>query len=169
MGEFIKGWRRKTGVLTLLMACVFTVGWVRSCATLDVITVSLGGHRGVVLVSGSQKCLLLVKDELPRQAIVKKILQGRSIHEVWPIGLDDGAAWAFDHRSAKAQLGTISQSNPNQGEASKIQQLPYWCVVMPLTLLSFWLLLFKPRTLTRQETMRDEGFDVSVAQTFPPG
>lgn len=31
MGEsFFKPWRRKLGLLTLLMACVFAAGWVRS-------------------------------------------------------------------------------------------------------------------------------------------
>ena len=30
MMEFFRGWRRKVGVVTLAMACVFMVGWVRS-------------------------------------------------------------------------------------------------------------------------------------------
>ncbi|WP_397569543.1 hypothetical protein [Schlesneria sp. T3-172] len=29
---FFRGWRRKLGLLTLVMACVFMVGWVRSHA-----------------------------------------------------------------------------------------------------------------------------------------
>lgn len=30
MHDFFNGWRRKVGVATLVMACVFTAGWVRS-------------------------------------------------------------------------------------------------------------------------------------------
>jgi hypothetical protein len=30
MGEFLKGWRRMAGCVTLVMACVLTMGWVRS-------------------------------------------------------------------------------------------------------------------------------------------
>ena len=30
MGEFFQGWRRKAGCLTLALACVLTVAWMRS-------------------------------------------------------------------------------------------------------------------------------------------
>lgn len=39
MHEFFRGWKRKTGCVTLAMACVLTVGWIRSYDTEDVITV----------------------------------------------------------------------------------------------------------------------------------
>ena len=35
MGDFFKPWRRKIGVVTLLMACVFAAGWVKSFSTVD--------------------------------------------------------------------------------------------------------------------------------------
>ena len=35
MGEFFHGWRRKVGIVTLVIACVFMAGWVRS-ATVEV-------------------------------------------------------------------------------------------------------------------------------------
>ena len=35
MREFFRGWRRKSGVLTLLMALVFMAGWVRGFTTAD--------------------------------------------------------------------------------------------------------------------------------------
>ena len=38
MGEFFKGWRRKVGCVTLVMACVFAAGWVRSLAIFDVVS-----------------------------------------------------------------------------------------------------------------------------------
>lgn len=43
MGEFFKGWRRKTGVLTLVMACLFAAVWVRSMYQRDYQFVS-GAH-----------------------------------------------------------------------------------------------------------------------------
>jgi hypothetical protein len=33
MGEFFKGWRRKVGVVTLGLACVFAGAWVHSLTT----------------------------------------------------------------------------------------------------------------------------------------
>src|SRR5882757_6755381 len=35
MGEFFRGWRRKIGVVTLVMASVLTVGWTRSLTLHD--------------------------------------------------------------------------------------------------------------------------------------
>jgi len=35
MAEFFKGWRRKVGCVTLVMACVFTAGWFRSLSHED--------------------------------------------------------------------------------------------------------------------------------------
>ena len=35
MGDYFKPWRRKIGVLTLVMACVFMGAWVRSNSILD--------------------------------------------------------------------------------------------------------------------------------------
>jgi len=35
MGEFFKGWRRKIGVVSLVVACVFAAGWVRSYQRFD--------------------------------------------------------------------------------------------------------------------------------------
>jgi hypothetical protein len=32
VGDFFKGWRRKTGLVTLAMACVLTVAWMRNYA-----------------------------------------------------------------------------------------------------------------------------------------
>ncbi len=35
MGDFFHGGRRKIGIVTLMMACVLTVGWVRSLCLKD--------------------------------------------------------------------------------------------------------------------------------------
>ena len=35
MGNFFRGWRRKLGVVTLLLACVAMGGWVRSLVIKD--------------------------------------------------------------------------------------------------------------------------------------
>ena len=42
MGDFFKGWRRKTGIVALVMACVFMTGWVRTYSVTDDIHVPLG-------------------------------------------------------------------------------------------------------------------------------
>jgi len=41
MGEFFHGWRRRIGLVTLMVACVFTAGWVRSLGACDQIHCSV--------------------------------------------------------------------------------------------------------------------------------
>lgn len=81
MPKFFHGWRRKLGCLTLLLACVFAVGWVRSPFIQD------------------------------------------AIH----IPCDDGDYFC--------EIG--------QQRISFIR-VPYWSIVIPMTLLSAYLLLSKP-------------------------
>jgi len=38
MGDFFKGWRRKAGCVTLVMACTFAAAWVRSFIVEDRMT-----------------------------------------------------------------------------------------------------------------------------------
>ena len=40
MGDYFKPWRRKIGVVTLMLACVFMGGWMRSIFFLDFISVT---------------------------------------------------------------------------------------------------------------------------------
>ena len=89
MGEFFKGWRRKVGVLTLVMACMFMAVWIRSSLVIDKIANDFGGHEKLV-----------------------EMLQG--------------------DESGMSRLITIWRVSP------------VW-IILPLSLLSAWLLLGKPR------------------------
>ena len=40
MGDFFKPWRRKIGMLTLVMACVFCVLWIRGVVVADIFSLS---------------------------------------------------------------------------------------------------------------------------------
>jgi len=51
MGNFFHGWRRKTGVVTLIMACMFMGGWIRSLSETDVFTLPIGRLPLGVLIS----------------------------------------------------------------------------------------------------------------------
>jgi hypothetical protein len=102
MREFFKGWRRKTGVVTLMLACVFMACWVRSQTTYDVLSVC---DCSVLSYSGD---------------------------------------FCFDYYARP-------NSHPTKWESGAISRdmefvgVPYSFVVLPLTLLSAYLLLSKPR------------------------
>jgi hypothetical protein len=40
MREFFRGWKRKTGAVTLVMACLFMASWVRSLSMIDWLTMA---------------------------------------------------------------------------------------------------------------------------------
>src|SRR4051812_44068427 len=48
MRELFKGWRRKFGVVTLVVACVFTAGWVRSLTNGNSLFLLALGKRHIV-------------------------------------------------------------------------------------------------------------------------
>src|SRR4051794_19488286 len=57
MRDFFKGWRRKLGCVTLVMACVFMAGWVRSIGISDWITLNAGNFQcDVRIESGVTEC-----------------------------------------------------------------------------------------------------------------
>jgi hypothetical protein len=52
MGDFLKGWRRKSGVVTLFLALVFTGGWVKSSTDKTVVCVPNGNLTDELPMSG---------------------------------------------------------------------------------------------------------------------
>jgi hypothetical protein len=59
MREFFRGWRRKVGCVTLLLACMFTTCWVRSLTKWDEVNLDRGlGHIDAVEShAGEIRCL----------------------------------------------------------------------------------------------------------------
>jgi len=159
MHTYFKPWRRKIGVVTLILACLFMAGWVRSRSVLDRFFYSqqqsmhaMFSMDGVV----SWRRLTPFADDLPTgwsqqpKWITSELTQNSrdnyqfywkdgNVHWHWQWnGFDFGAA-LFE---------TLSQvpGKANWIRREEIWQFPYWSIVIPLTLLSGWLLLSKPRT-----------------------
>ena len=142
MGEFFKGWRRKCGVLTLVLACVFAAGWVRSKARFDVIGFPTQGE--LVRIASSDNSLWLSWDNPWSLNKVLWTIGGISRSdpnstELWD-GFDVVLRWDFVgfHFGKGTRDGNSSLSN-------EIYCVPYWSIVLPLTLLSAYLLLSQPR------------------------
>lgn len=71
MGDYFKLWRRKIGVVTLLMACVFMVAWMRSLIATDSVTLPFKNQSGtdtiIVTRAGMVDILLRKASEVPGQ------------------------------------------------------------------------------------------------------
>jgi len=115
MGAFFKGWRRKAGSVTLVLACVFTAGWARSFDTTDYLHIDFTNPEFAVLSQGGvfSCCIAFRSSVIANSEII--LIETRS----------------FD--SDRSQFVDLDYA------------FPYWSIVVPLTLLSPYLLLAKPR------------------------
>jgi hypothetical protein len=128
MREFFKGWRRKAGCVALVMACLSATGLVRSCIATD--CVELQTEQRFFGVCSCRAYLIFVtcNETRDNQPFVNWEIGG-----IEPIEHDDSSGsmiytWVTPHRT------------PNE-----CLLIPYWSLVLPLTLLSAYLILWKPR------------------------
>lgn len=118
MRDFFKGWRRKTGVMTLAMTCLFAAGWVRS---LD------GGTDGM-------KLLLLNRMHFLASLNSYILWCGCDVY-----GDKTESFWIrFEVEGVDFQLA-------RKTTGFRLWEIPYWSIVLPLILTSAFLLLVKPR------------------------
>lgn len=124
MLEFFKPWRRRFGVVTLGLACVFAAGWVRSYAKFDLVF-------------------------LPRVCIVSSANGEFAISENVRLRsrLAGGGAAIFTLEST-AFLSRPKLASYDLARTTVLQprMIRYSFVVIPLTLISAWLLLSNPRS-----------------------
>jgi hypothetical protein len=144
MREFFRGWKRKVGCVTLLLACVFTAGWLRSRFVTDHITLTTKAYP-----------LITITNRL-------SILEAS-----W---FDDKLKLTFHRRWTVTPITAQSKPSPNsklffwwdtpplstggreihRGDSFAIR---YFVIVIPLTLLSAFLLLSKPRPSNQKTTV----------------
>jgi hypothetical protein len=155
--------RRKIGVLTLLMACVFAAGWVRSLVVLDRIefsdfTGSPNKEHSIAGLGTKRHAVVLLAYELvefdwqtpiaqtPFNLVSVSSDASQSEDDV-KVDLDYGKpmmAIALPETGTEAR-GLAERRTGTMLLPVPFLVLPYWSIVIPLTLLSAWLLLSKPR------------------------
>jgi len=140
MPTYFKPLRRKMGMVTLMMACVMAAGWVRSFSILEHAYSPLGQQSMVYFSSGDGficcgRAHARTLDYFPRKLgwyIVPDVRLEAFL-------LD----WRWIARYAGFGIAVVETSA--QVDQNLFVIFPYWSMVIPLTLLSAWLLLSKPR------------------------
>jgi hypothetical protein len=134
MREFFRGWRRKAGCVALVMACALMGAWIRSRAISDRIVIRRYGHITEYLVSE------LSGFGWKKEIEWSLIAAGGVVTDVpyceW-LGFKYGMRFA-----PEASLGLVAKVN--------VRIVPYWALTVPLTLLSAYLILWKPRTKPKE-------------------
>jgi hypothetical protein len=146
MWQFFHGWRRKAGVVALVMAIWFVECWVRGHAVKDVI--QFGNGSGVVFDSIilSRHGLMWVRYEsldlsafgwTPGWSVVP-IEQAPSLHS-------GESRIVYNTKWRWSWFGFDFCDASNADSRSFHRNIPYWSVTIPLTFLSACLILWKPR------------------------
>ena len=146
MRNFFNGWRRKIGMVTLILACLFAAGWVRSgiicdriffrfCQSLQYVE----SRRGRIGWEGFSLDMGHVKWETSN-SIEEEVVEYHeaSRYSVW--------RWRC--------LGfSLGQNAFHDSWNSQYCLIPYWAIVIPLTAISGFLLIRKPCQSTPKKTL----------------
>jgi len=170
MGEFFKAWRRKIGLLTLVVACVFTAGWVRSYVILY--TFEIVARKTKYSGSSMKGRIALYHDHADQARVIQTAVRRNSaviatttISEFEFTGNQlDIVVGEFYFKSGTDITGYYSDllQTPGPPIPSYLiaAQAPYWSITIPLTLISLWLLLSKARRTNQKkitEPIKAEG------------
>jgi len=161
MGDIFRGWRRKVGVVTLLTALVFMGGWLRSLVTINRFTIKSDGYnfnwlasfngsiawQRVVPVDAS-KWSTDINEFVPE--LFQSTAEGVAEYVLGALlGNEDKFEWK--HRLFGFEIGEYQQEEALEAVRVTIWKIQYWSITIPLTLISLWLLVSKPRKSTQQK------------------
>ena len=139
MPTYLKLLRRKLGVLTLLAACVFAAGWVRSFAIQDSISFPIGKSTLGAIGTIDQLFVWSIAYAMNHTTVPKFVDWTTAPFETLDSILSDpegNLVWKFRwHGFAIVWLG----------DRARTWICPCWSITIPLTLVSAYLLLSKPR------------------------
>ena len=128
MVEFFKGWKRKAGMLSLLVACVFTAAWVSSYGELAESLEFLG----LEMIS-SQGSLEFYDDN--GSVVTMAQTQAASELEMTKESLREaGLLGAFFPKGQLSSGTMMVESN------RPFATIDYWAIAIPMTLVSVFLL-----------------------------
>jgi len=154
MGEFFKGWKRKTGCVTLLMACVFMGGWVKSFDadylvgfmqhSLNSINGGLIFERPAKQSSIQSNEFLFLSRNLKKYKFLAAPFEGPTPDDKWR------RQWA-GFVVAEYEVAVTLANGTVLLETNRFYRVPYWSITIPLTLISLWLLVSKPRKLNQKK------------------
>jgi len=141
MRDFFRGRRRKIGLLTLLMACMFAAGWVRSFVRGDGAYSAMGqliSHHGGLfceiipsLFEFRLSCFSTDAESM------RNPYSHPSLTDIWD--------WKRLGFAFGAQEGDIKNADGTTSRVTVYRfYIPYLSIVVPLFLISMWLLLDRP-------------------------
>ena len=160
MGDFFRGWRRKVGCITLMMACAFAAGWVRSKSRQDDVRISVG-YLPLFFNSCNGQLTWWQLQYLETVPTYSFVFDWQTNPET------RGRIFSFSKVVVPKKGRSSGPVHVRIPRAELLEQAllvnwtaDYWTFTIPLTFISAWLLLSKPRkSLPKKsvEPIPDEG------------
>ena len=142
MGEFFRGWRRKVGVLTLGFAVLAMLAWVRSLTIRDEIEIAFESR--VQSIASQAGTIDWQVKQWQNNFLPNETFQ-------WNTSPTDPriprALWL---RTIQSDMIFNGKKLAWSGHGTRI---PYWMCVVPLTAISAFLLLSKPRNSNKTKIL----------------
>ena len=150
MGDFFHSWRRKAGCVPLVLAVLFTGAWLRSLRTHDRFDFYCGPHTTIRISSaggaigwergtedGTHE---LVSFRGWQSYFMSDQLYGVSELRTGQSGFDWKWRWDFLGFFFGEGVQIVRCTDDfTEYEQWDLSFFPYWCLVLPLTLISAWL------------------------------
>jgi hypothetical protein len=149
MLTFFHGWRRKIGCVTLVMALALMVVWMRGQVRFDFLELNLShATYRICTLGGSVRFLR----QTPSDGGQLLAWRSGDLTEIFGYGTDEnGKPEHYDEwEDAEVEwrrdfLGIHAGAGQYSSRRVVCCVLPYWSLVLPVTLLSGYLIVFKPR------------------------
>lgn len=153
MGDFFKGWKRKAGLVTLAMALLVFAPWMRSARIAD--EFFLPGEGCIYsLRSGSGQLFWMKNWNTDGSDLSVGITPLRNSYLIRPLpsGFIEAPS-TYEWQYAWGGFDFYKRQYSTQCNVGWV--IPYWSLVLPLTLLSAWLILVKARNEKRTQASID--------------
>ncbi|MBS0201253.1 MAG: hypothetical protein JSS49_00030 [Planctomycetes bacterium] len=149
MREFFKGWRRKVGCLLLVMACVLMGMWIKGKFNREMMEFRFDDHSAVEISFTATVIECEYQWETSRIGAFRDLpfANWMTFPNKYCSIQSDAIFPAMTNTLWKMSLGNGSSAN---GKGIRLM-IPYWFLVLPVTLLSAYLLVWKPRQRTGPE------------------
>jgi hypothetical protein len=138
MSDFFKPWRRKIGVVTLVMAGTLAIAWCSSSYSLFWVRVAVSQSSGIQVVTGDG-CLTVLL--MHNASSFYSFVAWGSRHNPQAIYVFERTDYVWLLRSPHIRYG---QDKGPKGRIVTVS-VSFSLIVIPLTLLSAYLILVKPR------------------------
>ena len=144
MGYFFQGWRRKSGMLSLVLALLLVVGWTRSFSMLDGVAFAPNQDTYIEVISKCSRISITMLIDPGRDHASDSTFQIVFSRKLLPPEYDDPHYRTLYHKHWMFCGLEYGRDTYKDGYKVNVWVVPYWSLVTPVTVLSAYLLLRNP-------------------------